>query len=141
MGSHLKATFGKQLENKAQEAPNGFDSANGAVKHHSELDDLIMDVDTSSNDSILVNIALASAPTPSLGVAFPMSNGSDVTNINVEVQPNADITATDRESMFRNGESTKTEETRQQELRLAKALDACGDLGVWVEWVRTQSSS
>jgi hypothetical protein len=141
MGSHLNATFGKKPENNEQEAPSGFDSANGAVKHHSELDDLLMDVDTGSNDSIIVNIALASAPTPSLGIAFPTSSGGDVANINVVVQPNADITATDRESMFRNGESTKTEETRQQELRLAKALDACGDLGVWVEWIRTQSSS
>lgn len=141
MGSFLKATFCERTENKDHATPTGIDSANGAVKLLSELDDLLMDVDTGSSDSIVINIALATAPTPGLEITFPMPNGSDIANINVEVQPNADITVTDCESVLHNGESSKTEETRQREHRLAKALDACGDLGVWVEWVRGQSSA
>jgi hypothetical protein len=137
----LKTTLGTHQDDNAQANSNGLDGTIGDASDDSDLSDLLMTTDTGSNDAIQVNISLATAPTPSLGITFPTSSDVGVANINIEVHANADITVTNRESILADANAIKTEAMRQQEQRLAKALDVCGELGVWVEWVRTQSSS
>jgi hypothetical protein len=141
VGSLLKATFSNHQEDNVQATSNGLNGTTGDASDDSELSDLLIALDTGSTDAIQVNISLATAPTPSLGITFPTSSDVGVANINIEVHANADITVTNRESILADANAIKTEAMRQQEQRLAKALDVCGELGVWVEWVRTQSSS
>ena len=140
VGSLLKATLGPHQEDNAQADSIGLDGTAGDASDDSDLSDLLMTMDTGLTDAIQVNISLATAPTPSLGITFPTSSDLGVANINIEVQANADITVTNRESILADDNAIKTDAMRLQEQRFAKALDVCGDLGVWVEWVRTQSS-
>lgn len=135
VGSLLETTFAGGHENR--ETPsNGMLGMNGNAR----LDTLLEQPTSASNDALPVSLSLATAPTASLGIMFPTADDGSVCNVNIEVQPNADITVTDREGIYFNTNLAKTEETRKSEERLAKVLDVCGDLGVWVEWVRTRHS-
>ena len=141
VGSLLKATLSNHQEDNVPAASNGVNGTTSDANDDSELNDSLMTMDTGPTDAIQVNISLATAPTPSLGITFPTSSAIGVANINIEIEANADIAVTNRESILADDSAIKTEAMRQQEQRLAKALDVCADLGVWVEWVRSQSSS
>ena len=138
VGGLLKAALRSHAPSQVeQSALNGATHIDRMTNGHSRLDDLLHQADTAPADpNIPVNIALATAPTPTLGVIFPTLGGDRIANISVQVLPNADIAVTNHEGL----KATENGDKAQEAQTLAKALDVCGDLGVWVEWIRTRSN-
>ncbi|KAK4964236.1 hypothetical protein LTR66_012399, partial [Elasticomyces elasticus] len=75
-----------------------------------------------------VSISLTtSTHVPTLSLSFPL--GTEIAQIAFEVAPNAELKAVDRSAM---GSS------RADVRRLAAMLEACEDVGVWIEFVRSR---
>ena len=139
VGSLLKDVFEKDGRSPTGASSQiGADHINGLNNGLSKLDEVLSEEEPSvSNGKVPINYALATSPTPTLGITFPTSGYKRVANVNVRILSNADIAVTSHEGLAPGDNSHTGEEAR----KLAKALDVCGDLGVWVEWMRTRSTS
>lgn len=134
IGLLLKATFGRSDPSHADNvATNGSDGSNTA---HLTLDDLFT-APAGPYSGVPVDITLATSPIPTLGVTFPTLIDAQIGSVNVQILPNADIFVTNHEGVVLDD----TMDAAEQGQRLARALDACGDLGIWIEWMRTRSTS
>ena len=126
LGSLLKATLTDSTQSTKEQQPlNGSAHTNGISNGKYALDDSHEQLESMQrNDEIQINIDLTTAPTPTLGVTFPALQPA---NITVQILPNADLVVTNEEGLLPHKDAQT----------LAKALEACGDLGMWVEWMRT----
>jgi hypothetical protein len=107
---------------------------NGAADGLSSLDDLLAAPNGVSDDNRLpISIALATSPIPTLGITCPSGHNESVANISIQILPNAHVAITAQEGIL--PDDTEDFPTKLQ--KVAKALEVCGDLGVWVEWLRT----
>ena len=85
--------------------------------------------------SLDVNLTLSTTPKPTLSITFrSRSHGGSTIYLDVEVLPNADVAVDIRDGL----EFSDDEAKAKAEAKMAKALDVCWDLGVWIEWVRGQ---
>lgn len=101
------------------------------------LDSIEQAIPEPEEKSLIVNMALATTPQPTLNVTFRRSSQPpSIANLNVHVLRNADV-----EVEVQDGLEFDDDEARANaEAKMAKALDVCWDLGVWIEWVRGEFS-
>lgn len=97
-----------------------------------------MDLDTTKSEQqapLDVNVALSTTPQPTLNLTFRRSaQETSTVNVDVRVMSNADVVV-----QIYDGFDFSDEEARARaENGMAKALDICWDLGVWIEWVRAK---
>ena len=117
-------------------ALNGNASTNGTLNVHSAMDQpLMLAANGQLSDKRPVNITLTASPVPTLGVAFSAGQDDNAVKISVQILPNADLSVTSHEGVLSSDSSGTSAEAQM----LAHALDVCGDLGVWVEWIRSRS--
>ncbi|KAL1310569.1 hypothetical protein AAFC00_000848 [Neodothiora populina] len=125
-----------------------------------EMDDASNDTTTVKKSTHLVNgnegvlpidISLVTSPSPALDIVFPMSNlESGLASISVSVLADGEITVLGQnlvrseKKSDRGDGGDKLENAGQQDKvqkhirRMGRALEVTGDLGVWIEWLRTQ---
>ncbi|KAK6434523.1 hypothetical protein LTR95_009287 [Oleoguttula sp. CCFEE 5521] len=109
--------------------PAGRNVAGGA---EISLDDLTNDSPTTPGSIVPVDITLVTTPTPTLGLNVPYVHANKPgARITLAVLPNGD---------FNVGvaSTTVTKAQSVQGQRLARGLDQCSDLGVWIEWLRAE---
>lgn len=125
LGSLIAATFTASKHSKTDAR-----KTNGLT-----LQDLLADLETASGrDKVPINIALSTLLLPTLNITFPTIDGGRVGSVNVQVLPNSEIAVTNHDAVMLANNS----DSQEQAQKLAKALDVCGDLGVWIEWMRTR---
>lgn len=106
---------------------NGNPHTNG----HTNNDTMDIDSSPNNNHEILpISIGLSALPQSTLSVTFPQSTSMDTNTTIFQILPNASLAVTDYEGI--SEEDSQSEKAKN----LAKALEVCGDLGVWVEWMR-----
>ncbi|KAK4503749.1 hypothetical protein PRZ48_004664 [Zasmidium cellare] len=141
VGSLLHSCFGcRQNNTVAAQAPaNGVNGklSNGQVNGvHADT----MDLDNTNGltqDKISVNIGLSVLPQPTLSVTFPHPTSSKVGNTIFQIMPNASLVATSFDGIDDINEAHDPDGSQaEQAKRIARALETCGDLGVWIEWMR-----
>lgn len=138
VGCLIQSCFGNKHNDmdKAQPSAEGV-IANG---HTNGLHKDSMDIDGTNElagDNVLVNIGLSILPQPTLSVTFPDSTSSNVSNTIFQIMPNASLAVTSFDGMDEIDEAHDPDGSQlQRAKRLATALDVCGDLGVWIEWMR-----
>ncbi|KAK3074604.1 hypothetical protein LTR53_002815 [Teratosphaeriaceae sp. CCFEE 6253] len=92
---------------------------------------------TTSDEGLAVNVSVATSPVPTISFVFPAATGTMTCNVKVQVLLNGILRVT------RSGSSTfyMDEDAGAASYGLADALEACGDVGVWIEWLRRRSST
>jgi hypothetical protein len=88
---------------------------------------------SSALDEVPIDITLSTSPVPQLRVIFPLSNKN--ADVLLEIRSNGKIEVV-RQNLIKEGEDgggLKGED-------LGRMLEVCGDLGVWVEFVRERFS-
>ncbi|KAK3657816.1 hypothetical protein LTR56_002195 [Elasticomyces elasticus] len=97
------------------------------------LDDLLTPPATPPKDEKLaVSVSLATTPVPTLSLVFAAATGKPVCNVAVQVLQNGVLSVLGAQHFaVGDGEGIAGK-------KLADALEACGDVGVWIEWLRTQ---
>ncbi|KAK5164798.1 uncharacterized protein LTR77_009462 [Saxophila tyrrhenica] len=131
MSQLLKGSFKTAAALFTQQAPSNH--VNGTDDPGASLDDLL-DAPAESAD-IPITIALTTSPNPTLDLTFPPSGTDSTDNVSVSVQilPNAHVAVPTQKGLFPDDH----DDTPAKVQKLARALEICGDLGVWIEWVRT----
>jgi len=125
----LKATFKSQALSAAQATvPSTTD-----ISYDDSLDDLL-DAPPET-DGVPITIALATSPTPTFDLTFPSlrTNNVTTTSISVQILPNGNVTISAQEGLL----NADAADVPAKLNKLAKALESCDDLGVWLEWLRT----
>lgn len=85
--------------------------------------------------SLTVNMALSTTPQPTLNITFrSASEIPSVANVDIQILRNADVAIEIHDGFGITDDEAKS----KAEAKLARALDVCWDLGVWIEWVRGQ---
>lgn len=116
------------------------------------LADLLSEGVAVGGASLPVHIALTTSPTPTLALTFPTAEaGSSLANIVVRVLPNAELVVSHWEGLGNGVDDSGTGGADDSGLvmeegadgvddregkKMARALEVCGDLGVWVGWLR-----
>ncbi|KAK5735209.1 hypothetical protein LTR17_008377 [Elasticomyces elasticus] len=97
------------------------------------LDDLLTPPATPPKDEKLaISVSLATTPVPTLSFVFAAGRGKPVCNVAVQVLQNGVLSVLGAEYFAVGGGEGVAGK------KLADALEACGDVGVWIEWLRTQ---
>lgn len=95
------------------------------------------DSDADEPTALAVNMALSTTPQTTLNVTFRTSSSqSSVANLDVQILRNADVAV----EIYDGFNFSDDEAKAKAEATMAKALDVCWDLGVWIEWVRGRYS-
>lgn len=91
-------------------------------------------------DKLPVNVSLATSPTPTMSFSFPTKAGQSVRNVTIQMLQNGDLSVHEA-GITGDGDQQDddTDDHSQQNAKLAKALDVCGDVGVWVQWLRSRN--
>ncbi|KAF2163730.1 hypothetical protein M409DRAFT_68319 [Zasmidium cellare ATCC 36951] len=140
-GSLIHSCFGDKQDNtpKPQVATNGVNGklTNG---HANDLQSDSMDLDDTNDpthDKLTVNIGLSVLPQPTLSVTFPESTSPKIGNTIFQIMPNASLAVTSFEGMDEINEAHNPDGSPSEKAKkIARALESCGDLGVWIEWMR-----
>jgi len=91
---------------------------------------------TSAHGAVHIDITLSTSPMPILGLTFPSPLGDGkLAMIHAQILPNAEIIVTQHEGIV-PGDGINEVASGQA---LARALEVCGDLGVWVEWMKVRA--
>lgn len=141
VGCLINSCFNKQPTNtpRAEPSSNGV-NANFANGHANGTHNDSMDIDENdelAQHKVLVNIGMSVLPQPTLSVTFPDSTSSKVGNTVFQIMPNASLAVTSFDGMEEINEAHDPDGSQLQKAkRLATALEVCGDLGVWIEWMR-----
>ncbi|KXL46083.1 MAG: hypothetical protein FE78DRAFT_70420 [Acidomyces sp. 'richmondensis'] len=92
---------------------------------------------------IPINISLVTSPIPTISLNFPMGAVSKLDNICVQVLPNAELVITSQQSSLSPPDkelTTGLQPNKTDEMsRMKLALEACGNLSVWIEWLRREA--
>ncbi|KAK1822503.1 hypothetical protein LTR12_003066 [Friedmanniomyces endolithicus] len=116
-------------------------TGNGIVKRNApipiSLNDLLTPPTTPpSVDRLTVSVSLATSPVPTLSFIFSTAMDRPVCNVIVQVLQNGVLSVIDTEGFTDDAGTEVVDDATSK--RLSEALEACGDLGVWLEWVRSQ---
>ncbi|KAK5130288.1 hypothetical protein LTR08_002248 [Meristemomyces frigidus] len=92
-------------------------------------------------DRLPVHISLITSPAPTLSLSFPSATGGNATrSVTVRVLLNAELVVTGTESLADAEDHVAMDGVKEMDdKKMARALEVCGDLGVWVEWLRTRA--
>jgi len=91
---------------------------------------------TSAHSAVPIDITVSTSPMPILGLTFPSPLGDGKLAMkHAQILPNAEIIVTQHEGIM-SGDGMDDLVSGQA---LARALEVCGDLGVWVEWMRART--
>lgn len=141
LGCLIHNCFGNKQTNTPKDQPlvNGVnaDLTNGYTNglHNDSMD--IDDTNDPAQDKVLVNVGLSILPQPTLSVTFPDSTSSKVGNTIFQIMPNASLAVTSFDGMDETDAAHDPDGSQVQKAkRIATALEVCGDLGVWIEWMR-----
>jgi hypothetical protein len=105
-------------------------NGNGTLTIESLMEDIQAE---ESAQAVPITIALGTTPNPTLALAFPAPrNGSNAT-LSLHILPNAQLSISSQQGLALGDEQAVSTKLP----KLAKALEVCGDLGVWLEWLRT----
>ncbi|KAH9828425.1 Component of the Mediator complex [Teratosphaeria destructans] len=85
-----------------------------------------------------VHIGFVTSPVPTLLISFPKQAATTLQGASVQVLPNAELTVAVDDGVSSNDSRDEGNETGERK-ELGRALEACGDLGVWIEWLRRRS--
>ncbi|KAK0314701.1 hypothetical protein LTR01_001525 [Friedmanniomyces endolithicus] len=113
----------------------------GIVKRNApiplSLDDLLTPPATPpSVDRLSVSVSLATSPVPTLSFIFSTSMDRPVCNVTVQVLQNGIMSVIDGEGLTDDAGTEGVDGANSK--RFGEALEACGDVGVWLERVRMQ---
>ncbi|KAK1818726.1 hypothetical protein LTR12_006911 [Friedmanniomyces endolithicus] len=116
-------------------------TGNGIVKRNApvpiSLDDLLtLPATPPSLDRLTVSVSLATSPIPTLSFIFSTAMDRPICNVTVQILQNGVLSVIDAEAGTDDA-GTEGVDGRNSK-RLGEALEACGDVGVWLEWVRNQ---
>lgn len=94
--------------------------------------------DTGAQTDAAVNMSLSTTPQPTLNITFRRltAETSVIANIDAQILPNAEVLVEIRDGFEFDDDESKS----NAEAKMARALDVCWDLGVWIEWIRGQYS-
>lgn len=151
------ACFGSLLRNTFKDAVAGLAAASSntpaqtqhpIVDGHEEkqfsLSDLLTpppeDEGAHPPQPLPVDITLVTLPIPTLNIIFPMpSQIVPLANVTIQVMSDAQIVVANHNlSGAEHHEPSAGADATA--LEMAKALDVCGDLSMWIEWVRLRYS-
>ncbi|KAK0945193.1 hypothetical protein LTR29_003285 [Friedmanniomyces endolithicus] len=112
-------------------------TGNGIVKRNApipiSLNDLLTPPTTPpSVDRLAVSVSLATSPVPILSFIFSTAMDRPVCNVIVQVLQNGVLSVIDTEGFTDDAGTEVVDDATSK--RLSEALEACGDLGVWLEW-------
>ncbi|SMR41473.1 unnamed protein product [Zymoseptoria tritici ST99CH_1E4] len=90
-------------------------------------------------DCTTVSVELATSPHPSISFAFPLHDREKTAVVEVQVGINGNLEIGGCEVLAK-GSGDEEEGAKgslgEEKVKAAKALERCGDVGVWVEWLR-----
>jgi hypothetical protein len=121
LGSLLKGTFLPTNNTTSSQAEASF-----------SLADLLSGANVSTGQAVAVDVSLSTQPSPTLEFVFPVKgveNGSASLSASVSADGHVVV-------LSQNVVKGSQEEQDKAALRMAKALELVGDIGVWVEWIR-----
>ncbi|TKA63708.1 hypothetical protein B0A55_10386 [Friedmanniomyces simplex] len=136
-GSLMKSLFaGNAISTKKSRVPG-----NATVKRNApipiSLDDLLTPPATPlSTNKVAVSVSLATSPVPTLSFIFSTAMDRPICNVTVQVLQNGVLSVTDAEGLAGDDKTEEISSTHGK--RLVEALETCGDIGVWIEWLRSQ---
>lgn len=134
--SLIKQLFAGQSSMKEQAVLSA--RANGQAPI--SLDDLLTPPATPPfADKVPITVSIATSSIPTLSFTFPTDIDKPVASICVQVLPNAQLVVTSAEGVWADENASAMESVESEELkRMAKALEVCTDVGVWIEWLRSR---
>ncbi|KAF7188512.1 hypothetical protein HII31_10174 [Pseudocercospora fuligena] len=104
----------------------------------------LMEDEPATSSGLQVDIGFATAPNPTISVAYTDPDKAAVVNIVAQILPNADVLVSDisDSTVEPNGDDNMdvSEGQSAQAKRFGKALEVCGDIWVWIEWMRKSKS-
>ncbi|EME83242.1 uncharacterized protein MYCFIDRAFT_196577 [Pseudocercospora fijiensis CIRAD86] len=104
-----------------------------------ELEGLMEDAPTTSS-GLQVDMGFATAPNPTISVAYTDPDKAAVVTVVAQILPNADVLVSDIGDSSEEPRDAEimnvSEEQSAQAKKIARALEVCGDIGVWIEWMR-----
>ncbi|KXT15226.1 hypothetical protein AC579_1374 [Pseudocercospora musae] len=104
-----------------------------------ELGGLMEDEQTTPS-ALQVDVGFATAPNPTISVAYSDPEKAVVVTVVAQILPNADVLVSDisDSTVEPNNDDNMdvSEEQSAQAKKFARALEVCGDMGVWIEWMR-----
>lgn len=147
-GSLIQGIFGGSItgDNGRRFADDSKLADGITYSHHAtlSLDDILTPPTTPSpfDDKLPVSISLSTSPVPALSLNFPSSSeGSTLGNVSVQILPNAELVVTSHESIPGAVTAASMEDSAEDKSgrQMARALELCGDVGVWIEWLKSRS--
>jgi len=91
-----------------------------------------------------ISISLVTSPIPTISLNFPTGAVNKLDNICVQVLPNAELVVTSQEGSTRQSDGELMDDSpisNSDEIsRMKLALEACGNLSVWIEWLRRRET-
>ena len=121
LGSLIKGTFSRANSS----APSQEESS-------LSLADLLSGTSVSTGGPVAIDVSLSTQPSPTLEFVFPVDgaeNGSASLSTSVSADGHVVV-------LSQNVVKGTQEEQDKAALRMAKALELVGDIGIWVEWIR-----
>ncbi|KAM0722529.1 hypothetical protein Q7P37_001970 [Cladosporium fusiforme] len=108
---------------------NGKDSSSATTFDTNETSQQSPTATAAETDSVSIDVSLATSPLPTLSLAFPALDGEREISVKISVGLNGEVAVCGTV-----GEAGVVEAKVAR--RWARALQVCGVVGVWVEWVR-----
>lgn len=145
VGSLLGNAF-EQISNTEEvgKIANGLNGAHlskdetGGHGDVSALDDLMED-GSEDIESLQLDMSLSNPAQPTIELFFANSDRTDISSVIIQILPNAEVVVSEPDA-GRGGEQ-ESQDRKSEGEKLAKALKICGDLNVWVEWMRGRQKS
>jgi hypothetical protein len=144
LSSLLKKTFeaeGKTGEEDGTGRVHGNDPETSTASQHAPelLTPPATPADTAFADRVPIHVSLTTSPVPSLELTFPEHSMVDQIGVCVQVLPNAELCVSTKVGAGKK-EAGTDEAWDAENKKKAKALEVCGDLGVWIEWLRRRAA-
>jgi hypothetical protein len=137
LGSVLRGAFAGISHIPSKPSPSSSAENKGDIAQLSLHDSLKSLAGDGNHESILsVDVEMTTTPRPSLSLTFVDRGSQKIRNIEVQILPNAEILIVPSalsESKLADGNA---EAESQEAIRMARALDICSDIGVWLEWLQ-----
>ncbi|KAK3678910.1 hypothetical protein LTR78_001363 [Recurvomyces mirabilis] len=87
-----------------------------------------------TDDPLRVSVSLATTPMPTLSLTFPSRKPGATCNVTLQIHVNGNVVVTHHSRMTSDAHTASVSDDAARE-KLAAALEQCGDLGVWIEWL------
>ncbi|KAI6911125.1 hypothetical protein D0869_09489 [Hortaea werneckii] len=130
-GSLIQDAMGKGQQNPKPEATEAL-AEQQQQQQRLTLADMLTPPTTPAEpapDTLPVSLTAATPGVPTLSLNFPSASSTAVVNVTAQILPNAELIVTGQQGLPEALENQK----------IAKALGlAGGDLGVWIEWLRSR---